>query len=90
MGLAMESQTQGNAEIDRRIAEAQARGTAKALAQAMVLRERNPDPHPERNVPNPASEFTRIRVVRPRRICIVTVDEETKRHNSMVQNLGKP
>ena len=89
MGLSYDNQAQATAAFDRQIAEARARGTARALAQQMMLFERNPDPHPERNVENPATAGVRIRILRPSPMHI-TVDEECKRHNQAVYDLRKP
>lgn len=75
------------------LAQAQARGHAKALAQALVNFERNPDPHPERNAPNPAHSVTPIRIWRPMRAsCDVRVEvtAECAAHNLAVSELRKP
>ena len=88
MALSFDNQAQATAAIDAQIAEAQARGTARALAQRMMLFERNSDPHPERNARNPASGV-HIRIMRPNPTS-VAVDDLCKRHNSAVSELRKP
>jgi hypothetical protein len=84
--LSNENVTQ--ASVDFQIAQAEARGTARALAQAMVLHERNENPHTEYNAANP-SAGVHIRVLRaygPR----VSINQQTKDHNQAVCDLRKP
>ena len=70
------------------IAQAQARGQAKALARQMMNFERNPQPMREREAPNPA-HGVRIRIIRPVPM-VIPVDEECKAHNLAVSELRKP
>ena len=93
MGLSNESQTQALANEARLRDEAIARGQAKALAKALINFERNPEPHPERNVENPATAGVVIRKWSPRRGMLdyrAEITEEVKRHNDAVSNLRKP
>jgi hypothetical protein len=71
--------------FDRQVAEAQARGSARALAQTMMRFERNVDPHPERSLENPANG---VRIRRWVPAVEVRVDEQCKAHNTLVANLG--
>jgi hypothetical protein len=93
--LSFDDQTQAQAQIDRNIAQARALGAAKALAQAMVLFERNENPHEERNAPHPARR--RKRIIDPTRFAQtrpsafgghVTVDPAVAEHNANTATLG--
>jgi hypothetical protein len=76
-------------DAEKQIAFAVAMGHARALATVMVNHDHNPDPHPERNAPNPAAEFISVRVIKPRRMAHVTVSQDVKDHNDIVANLGR-
>jgi hypothetical protein len=88
-----QTQAQVQASRERLIEEAQARGQASALAQALVRHEHNPDPHPERNLPNPATAGVVIRKWHPTRTTLdyrAELTKEVKDHNSAVSELRKP
>lgn len=88
--LSNENPTQASLDYqiaEARAREARARGRARALAQHMINYDRNPEPHPERNVTNPA-HGVRIRKVVP--ILWTPVPDDVKEHNSAVSELRKP
>lgn len=81
-------------DADRMIAFKVARGQAKALAQALINYERNPDPMRHREAPSPALG---VRIIDPTRDAQlrgsvfgghVPIDQEIRDHNSLVANLG--
>jgi hypothetical protein len=69
------------------IAYQEAARAARMLGKALATYDRNPDPMKSREARNPA-HGVRIRVLKPNLNARVNVDEETKRHNARVQNLG--
>jgi hypothetical protein len=91
MGLTNENRNAAS-DQDRQIAFAVANGQARALARALVLFEHNPDPHPERNLENPAHSVSRIRTFRPMIPFDyrVEVSRECRDHNTAVSELRKP
>jgi hypothetical protein len=88
--LSREDKTQRSPQ-EIAIAYAEASRAAKRLGQQLVLGERNENPHPERNLENPAhSGVTRIRLIRPQPTTVWADDIENVRdHNSYVGSLGR-
>jgi len=77
-------------ETELAIAWREANGAARGLAKALILGERHPDPHAERNAPNPAHGVTRIRLIRPQPAAVWVDDaDDVKDHNSFVGSLGR-
>ena len=60
---------------------------ARTLGHKLITGQHNDNPHNERNAPNPATAGVYIRVLRPVPV-FLPVDEECKRHNDLVANLG--
>jgi len=89
MALSYDNPMQAQSALDAKLAVARAFDQAHTLAQKLILFERNEDPHPERNLPNPAAGVY-VRRLRPmvQSDYRIDVDEECKRHNDLVANLG--
>jgi hypothetical protein len=68
------------------IAYQEAARAARGLATSLPI-VHNPNPMREREARNPAHGI-HIRILKPNLNARVNVDEETKRHNARVQNLG--
>jgi len=88
MGLSNEDRSKLT-EAELQVVFSDAAREAKELGQRLVSFERNPDPHTECNLENPA-HGVHIRLLRPRPPVFVGYDvENVKMHNEFVSSLGK-